>query len=286
MLNDKDRVEACRATWLPGEIVPFNSELLRNRFTGEQPEFADVREEIQLSNGASSLTSSTAVLPHPLALASFLHLDCFPGQLFCDRVTKGSTPLFVASRRGMEWFFLLMNGILLPLERSVAASGKECTLTFLYDSYMDQTILSLVRFMRLCQIISFPEQSLSQSEVALFNHQDVHFPHFMNSEGVVGKPRHAPSSASQSSKKQPARSEDDESEVESHPVSKYEAMTHKQLQDLCRQKKLSTGGKKHDLVDRLEALDETPVPRRKWVWFFFIFRQHPKEYSIVSSWIM
>ena len=267
MLNDKDRMEkrAEQRDYLE-KSYHLTQELLRNRFTGEQPEFADVREEIQLSNGASSLTSSTAVLPHPLALASFFAFWIVSrGNLFCDRVTKKGVLRCSLQVEG-EWndFFLLMNGMLLPLERSIAASGEECILTFLYDSYMDRDNSLTRPFHELVsKSISFEHVSLSQSEVDLFNRQDVPFPHFMNSEGVVGKPSHAPSSASQSSKKQPARSEEDESEVESHSVSKYEAMTHKQLQDLCRQKKLSTGGKKHDLVDRLEALDETPVPKRK-----------------------
>ena len=44
-------------------------------------------------------------------------------------------------------------------------------------------------------------------------------------------------------------------------VSKYDVMTHKQLQDLCRKNLLSTGGKKQDLVERLEAFDEAQKPR-------------------------
>lgn len=267
MMNDKDRVErrAEQRDYLE-KVYHLTQLLLRNRFTGEPPEFADVREEVLLSNGASLLTSSTSVTPHPLAFASFFASWVVSrGNLFCDRVTK-KRAVRCSLTVEEEWndFFLLLNGVLLPLDRSVAsADSDDCTLTFLYDAYLDQDNALTRSFHELLsKCLSSEEVSPTESEIAFFSRQDVQLPQ-VSSTAADCLPKAHQTEQTQIVPKRKSQLSDDEEPHTASSVSKYESMTHKQLQDLCRQKKLSTGGKKHDLIDRLEALDDTPLPKKK-----------------------
>lgn len=286
--NEKDRLEKRNERReLQETVVRLTRELLVGKFTGVPPDDADLRDELKSTKEARCVDHVDPLLQ----AAYFASIVVRRERLDCLRVVKRVSVIYCVKDEG-RWndFLLDFDGLVVSRKKALTSHQVddqmcECVeLTLLVDASLDfeqhsrwRTMLQAAKVVEVVPLEADDSQYFSNYEFVLPEPEtpdDVDLSNRLQAlEKMQRDPQNDDDTSRSPNKSKKARrhshslsSDDDElappnAKTTTVAVSKYDVMTHKQLQDLCRQHKLSTGGKKQDLVERLEAFDDVNKPK-------------------------
>lgn len=280
VMNEKDRQEKRHEKKeLQETVIRLTRNLLVNRFTGLPPDESELRDELKSTKEARCVEQVEPLLQ----AAFFASIVVKRNRLDCQRVAKMKLVTYPVSQEA-EWndFLLDYDGLVAVRRKSLMeGADRVVELLLVCDAFLDSYPTERWRAVA-ALATSVVDAPLSASDNNFFQTYEFILPtteqvdvDLTNRLQALEKLKQVDEDTSRSpnkSKKGKRTANDfhSDDEVENprcviHPsiLSKYDVMTHKQLQDLCKQRKLSSGGKKQDLIERLEALDETPKLKLK-----------------------
>lgn len=288
--NEKDRNEKRNERKeLQETVYRMSKNLLVGKFTGVHPEESDLRDELKSTKEARCVDHVDPLLQ----AAYFASIVVRRERLDCLRLPKRLIVVYdVKDESTWNDFLLDFDGLIVSRKKTLSTHTdsegikSDCVeLNLLADLALDAQDHPRWKMM-IQKAKATKEVPLEADDSHYFSYYEFTLPEPETPDEVDLTNRlqalekmqspHVEDDASRSpNKSKKARkqshsfgSEDDEdgpsnSKTTTVAVSKFDVMTHKQLQDMCRQYKLSTGGKKQDLVERLEAFDDVNKPKAR-----------------------
>lgn len=288
--NEKDRAEKRNERReLQEAVFKLTGGLLVGKFTGVPPEDADLRDELKSTKEVRCVDHVDPLLQ----AAYFASVVVRRERLDCLRRAKRLYIEYDVKHEAMWNDFLLdFDGLVVSRKKSLVtgSSGDDATsnfveLTLLADLALDaqdhprwRAMLQHAKLVKELPLEADDSHYFSSYEFALPEPETpdevdltnrLQALEKMQSSHIEDDASRSPNKSKKARKQSHSFGSDEDDGAPSNAktttvaVSKFDVMTHKQLQDLCRQYKLSTGGKKQDLVERLEAFDDVNKPKAR-----------------------